>query len=170
MEPIDVAKRVLADISQRKAAAVAPPHVSESLFQYASGMVSGAREVLRALEKESVMPHAAFVVHMLNDIGRVKAGSIAKVFDAAVAELEQLCPSSREWSIVLTKLEEACFFAKKAMANDRLNTAGAVMPGATPPPAPPILTADGDHELVLPAPAVAEAPHDQAIHGLKPTT
>ncbi len=58
-----------------------------------------------------------FKVHMLNEGGKIKAGEIAQAFDVCLDELTRLCPEGRELSIVKTKLEEACFFAKKAMAN-----------------------------------------------------
>ena len=61
--------------------------------------------------------HKAFQVHMLNDEGKIKAREIAQAFDALAVEMERLCPVGRELTIVMTKLEEACFFAKKAMAN-----------------------------------------------------
>jgi hypothetical protein len=64
--------------------------------------------------------HNAFAVHMLNEEGKKKAERIAKAFDALQNELtEVIGPSSpsRELSICTTKLEEACFFAKKAMAS-----------------------------------------------------
>lgn len=60
-----------------------------------------------------------FEVHMLNDIGKKKAGNIASSFDTLLKYLEDenVCtPLGREMAIVRTKLEEACFFAKKAMA------------------------------------------------------
>lgn len=60
--------------------------------------------------------HEAFAVHMLTDEGKKKAAAIAQVFDTALRELSFVCPSGREMSIVTTKLEEAAFFAKKAMA------------------------------------------------------
>ncbi len=53
---------------------------------------------------------------MLNESGKQKAAEIAEAFDALVKKLETVCPPTREMSIALTKLEEACFFAKKAMA------------------------------------------------------
>lgn len=65
--------------------------------------------------------NAVFAVHMLNEQGKQKAKEIAEGFDGLLTKLEGLCagsaaPSTREFSIVKTKLEEACFFAKKAMA------------------------------------------------------
>lgn len=65
--------------------------------------------------------HPLFQVHMLNDQGKVKAGAIAKAFDLLLQELVSVCPEGREFSIVKTKLEEASFFAKKAMANNPEN-------------------------------------------------
>ena len=68
-----------------------------------------------------------FQVHMLNDEGKKRALQIAQAFDhlmtvlttpAAPDDLTVLCPPCRETSIMRTKLEEAAFFAKKAMAND----------------------------------------------------
>lgn len=75
-----------------------------------------------------------FRVHMLNDDGKAKATAIAEAFDHLLAFLTTpttpddpndpapICPPSRETAIVRTKLEEACFFAKKAMANASANT------------------------------------------------
>jgi hypothetical protein len=67
---------------------------------------------------------ALFEVHMLNDAGKAKALLIAEAFNGLLIILNggmnpnaPLCPSGRELAIVKTKLEEACFFAKKAMAN-----------------------------------------------------
>jgi hypothetical protein len=66
-----------------------------------------------------------FTVHMLNETGKQKAAQIAEAFDQCLGQLEALCPTkTREFSIVKTKLEEASFFAKKAMANDEVNTTG----------------------------------------------
>lgn len=59
-----------------------------------------------------------FEVHMLNNMGKSKAGDIAKAFDILLETIKAECQgSAREFAIVKTKLEEACFFAKKAMAN-----------------------------------------------------
>lgn len=58
-----------------------------------------------------------FKVHILNDSGKEKANLIAESFDGLIIYLSKLCPANREFSIVKTKLEEACFFAKKSMAS-----------------------------------------------------
>lgn len=58
-----------------------------------------------------------FKFHMLNKIGQQRAKEISLEFQALLTRLEGNCPVSREWSIVRTKLEEACFYAKKSMAN-----------------------------------------------------
>ena len=63
-----------------------------------------------------------FQVHMLNEQGKSKAHTIANAFDTLLNTLIAINPeSSREMSLVRTKLEEASFFAKKAMANDPTN-------------------------------------------------
>lgn len=65
-----------------------------------------------------------FSVHVLSDEGKQKARQIAEAFDLLLDTLTTpltpndptvLCPQGRELAIVRTKLEEACFFAKKAM-------------------------------------------------------
>lgn len=72
-----------------------------------------------------------FAVHMLNDDGKAKAAKIADAFDTLLNTLtgvdaatsdQVLCPPGRELALVKTKLEEACFFAKKAMASGPGNT------------------------------------------------
>lgn len=63
-----------------------------------------------------------FAVHMLNEMGKIKASEIANAFDACLERLKAVCPESRELSIAKTKLEEACFFAKKAMASAEGNS------------------------------------------------
>jgi hypothetical protein len=64
-----------------------------------------------------------FEVHMLNDTGKLRAAEIAIAFDECLQKLLVINPSTtREMSLVRTKLEEACFFAKKAMAQQPQNT------------------------------------------------
>lgn len=60
--------------------------------------------------------HAQFAVHILNEEGKRKAQEIAHSFDDLLTRLEAICPEGRHLALVRTKLEEACFFAKKAMA------------------------------------------------------
>lgn len=63
-----------------------------------------------------------FGVHMLNEEGKTKARMIAEAFDALLEALLIIDPQpSREMSVCRTKLEEACFFAKKAMAQQSSN-------------------------------------------------
>ncbi len=58
-----------------------------------------------------------FAVHKLNENGKMKAGIIANSFSELLDTLEAWAgKDGREMSIVRTKLEEASFFAKKAMA------------------------------------------------------
>ena len=67
--------------------------------------------------------HTQFEVHMLNPSGIEKAKQIRDAFDNLLTELDALTPNGghREMAIVRTKLEEACFFAKKALANQPEN-------------------------------------------------
>ena len=65
--------------------------------------------------------NSLFGVHKLNAVGLVKAKKIAEAFDALLEEVLPFCHGSRESAIMKTKLEEACFFAKKSMAVDSMN-------------------------------------------------
>jgi hypothetical protein len=58
-----------------------------------------------------------FEVHMLNEEGKMKARLISEAFDKLLVTLKSLCSEGREWDILELKLEEASFFAKKAMAS-----------------------------------------------------
>ena len=65
---------------------------------------------------------AEFAVHLLNDDGKTKARHIAEVFERALNEIEAAVGTTgREIAIVRTKMEEAAFFAKKAMAVQSVN-------------------------------------------------
>lgn len=62
-----------------------------------------------------------FQVHRLNPGGRAKAEFVANSFDDLLSNISTHVPPGREFSIVKTNLEQACFFAKKAIANDPAN-------------------------------------------------
>jgi hypothetical protein len=65
-----------------------------------------------------------FAVHMLNEQGKEKAKLIAEAFNTCLNQLATVCSiqaGGREFAIAKTKLEEACFFAKKSMAADTAN-------------------------------------------------
>lgn len=64
-----------------------------------------------------------FEVYKLNEEGLKKAQIIAGDFSALLGGLIGMCPEGRELSIVKTKLEEACFFAKKSVASVKENQA-----------------------------------------------
>lgn len=62
-----------------------------------------------------------FQVHKLTPDGIEKAKVIACKFDELLCSLVALLPAGRHLAVTRTKLEEACFFAKKAMASDPAN-------------------------------------------------
>lgn len=62
-----------------------------------------------------------FDFHILNEVGKHKALQIANYFDCTLESIKQICPEGRELAITKTNLEQACFFAKKAMASDPKN-------------------------------------------------
>lgn len=75
-----------------------------------------------------------FKTHRLNDQGLAKCDAVAGVFERALTELRQImlptvAPgatantsfAAREQALVVTKLQEACFFAKRAVALDPAN-------------------------------------------------
>lgn len=68
-----------------------------------------------------------FEVHLLNERGLNKADQIAKVLQIALDALRQICANdlkgtgAREMALVTTKMQEAGFFAKRAIALDPAN-------------------------------------------------
>ncbi len=62
-----------------------------------------------------------FQVHRLNDSGFTKAEELGVIFSDALEEIEKIVPAGSERALVITKLQEACFFAKRAMALDLAN-------------------------------------------------
>jgi len=64
-----------------------------------------------------------FDVHVLNEKGIEKARRLQSKFEAFLQDIEDVCGAEgREMSIVRTKLQEASFFAKRAMAMDPKNS------------------------------------------------
>jgi hypothetical protein len=73
-----------------------------------------------------------FSVHVLNPEGMKKARDIAKSFSTLLTEVEEVCGTDgREMALVRTHLQEAAFFAKRAMAMRSQNQLGV---GDTEPP------------------------------------
>lgn len=62
-----------------------------------------------------------FEVHMLNDKGQSYAREMATRFSELLDWCKAIGEPGRELAIVATKLEEACFFAKKSMAIKKEN-------------------------------------------------
>lgn len=62
-----------------------------------------------------------FKTYRLNNRGSGSAREISIAFDDLLGMLSTHVPLGREFSIVRTKLEEACFFAKKGVATDPRN-------------------------------------------------
>jgi len=60
-----------------------------------------------------------FQVHKLNESGMAAAQALAAHFSVLLDQVEELCQGGdgRCLAIVRTKLEEACFFAKKSLAS-----------------------------------------------------
>jgi hypothetical protein len=62
-----------------------------------------------------------FQVHLLNEQGLAKAKALGEIFTEALNKIEALVPAGRERALVLTKLQEAAFFAKRGIAVDPAN-------------------------------------------------
>lgn len=58
-----------------------------------------------------------FQVHRLNETGLARADSIAEIFACMLAKLDEIgLPPGRARSLVVTKLQESCFWAKRSIA------------------------------------------------------
>ncbi len=62
-----------------------------------------------------------FAPYKLTEQGQRQAQAIGDVFQDLLVALEAMCPQGREMSLATTKLDEACIWAKKAMAEDAGN-------------------------------------------------
>lgn len=62
-----------------------------------------------------------FAVHKLNEAGMSKAQELADKFNELTELIDSFAADGRSKSIAFTKLEEASFFAKKAMAENPVN-------------------------------------------------
>lgn len=70
--------------------------------------------------------NALFQTHILNESGIAKSRRLAELFNGLLISTEELVSSgmnSREFSLAKTHLEQACFFAKKALAQNPHNQA-----------------------------------------------
>lgn len=70
--------------------------------------------------------NSLFEVHKLNEAGLKKATAIASSFNELLDEITEYClppgaTDSRHFALVKTHLEQACFYAKKAMASQAEN-------------------------------------------------
>lgn len=65
--------------------------------------------------------HEAFGFHLLNEQGKIKAQQMSNYFDTLLECVKSAGVEGRYLAIVTTKLEEACFFAKKGLASKAEN-------------------------------------------------
>jgi ribonucleotide monophosphatase NagD (HAD superfamily) len=62
-----------------------------------------------------------FSVHLLNAKGIDAATRLGEIFSTALDKIEELVPIGRDRALVVTKLQEASFFAKRGIAIDPTN-------------------------------------------------
>lgn len=62
-----------------------------------------------------------FRVHKLNEHGLEAADRLADAFSTLLTEVDKLVPAGRERSLVVTKLQEASFWAKRGVATQPQN-------------------------------------------------
>ena len=69
-----------------------------------------------------------FGTHTLNENGLTKVHAARVTFSEALTHLEMIVPKGRLCSIMITKLEEACMFAVRSIAELPANQVGYVPP------------------------------------------
>lgn len=65
-----------------------------------------------------------FKVHRLNEQGMQRATEIARTFETCLTALDKMVPQGREKALMITKLQEANFWAKRGIAIDPANQEG----------------------------------------------
>lgn len=81
------------------------------------GVNCGACLLQWRMEQRRIVVRDEFKVHRLTEAGLAKAEDLAHAFSGFLDEVEVLCGTEgREMAIVRTKLQEASFFAKRALA------------------------------------------------------
>lgn len=73
-----------------------------------------------------------FRVHILNERGLQTVAALAEIFSDTLNRIETRIPAGRERALVITKLQEAAFFAKRAIAADPLNQVDALTQAPQP--------------------------------------
>ncbi len=62
-----------------------------------------------------------FEFHNLTNEAAKKYHDVVTLFSVFLDNLETMCPPGREFALVKTKLQEACFFAKKSISLEPSN-------------------------------------------------
>ncbi len=84
-------------------------------------------------ETPTITIRPEFTVHKLNEQGMASAADLAKLFSVFLTNIEcHTGTEGRYMAIVRTKLEEASFFAKKALAVMAENQDGFVTEATSP--------------------------------------
>lgn len=104
--------------------AIRERQVGEGLIAFNRARMRARQQIADAVnahnEKEETMPRKEFNVHVLNEEGQKKAADVGEVFSDALTKIEAIIGDDvgvkRELALVITKLQEASFFAKRAVA------------------------------------------------------
>lgn len=77
---------------------------------------NGQGQAMDKTGNTDILTASEFASHKLNSEGFEKAKSIGRAYTVLLNHLNDVCMSSPEFTIAKRKLEESCFYAKKAMA------------------------------------------------------